>query len=225
MKGNSFLTRIDTSVIYPQLKNDSSSIYSLLLVEGYLKVVSSNLTYGKDYLCEVAIPNKEISFVYSKEILSMLKDFIPKSSGEAISNAIILMDKDKLEKTLEDFLLQTISLHDANSQSFYHNLILGICALTDNYYRIISNRESGHGRFDIQMLPLNPKLPAILIELKAAKKADESQLEDLANKALVQINNREYYANLKGMKNKSIIKMGISFSGKNAKIATERQEN
>lgn len=225
MKGNSFLTRIDTSVIYPQLKNDPSSIYSFLLVAGYLKVVSSNITYGEDYLCEVAIPNKEISFVYSKEILSMLKDFIPKSSGEAISNAIILMDKDNLQKTLENFLLQTISFHDASSESFYHGLILGMCALTDNYYRIISNRESGHGRFDIQMLPLKSKLPAILIEVKASKKNNESQLEELANQALTQINNREYSANLKGMKNKSIIKMGIAFSGKSAKIATERQEN
>ena len=225
MKGGSFITRIDTGVIYPELQNDPSSIYSFLLVAGYLKVLSCNSTYGEDYLCEVAIPNKEISFVYSKEILSKFKAFIPKSSADTISNAIINMDINALQIALESFLLQTISYHDAANESFYHGLVLGLCAITDSNYKISSNRESGQGRFDIQMIPFNKKLPGVLIELKATKNATESQLEELANKALDQINGRKYESDLLNLYLVSIIKIGIAFSGKQAKIASVKQDN
>ena len=190
MKGESFVTHIDTGVIYPQIQNDPSSVYSFLLVAGYLKAVSCDQSYGEDYMCEVALPNKEISFVYSKEILSQLENIIPRFVAIAIQEAIYKVDSDSLQKTLEKFLLQTISFHDAADETFYHGLILGMCAVMDNSYRITSNREAGDGRFDIQMLPLNKRLPGILIELKAGKDRSEAQLEDLANVALQQINDR-----------------------------------
>ena len=72
MKGGSFVTHIDTGVIYPQIQKEPSSVYSFLLVAGYLKAVNADQPYGEDYMCEVALPNKEISFVYSKEILSQM---------------------------------------------------------------------------------------------------------------------------------------------------------
>ena len=98
-----------------------------------------------------------------------------------------------------------------------------MCAVMDNSYRITSNREAGDGRFDIQLLPLNKRLPGILIELKAGKGRSETQLEDLANVALQQINDRAYSVDLQAMNVTSIIKIGIAFSGKRARIAAERQ--
>lgn len=222
MKGESFLTHIDTGVIYPQIQRDPSSVYSFLLVAGYLKVISCSQTYGEDYLCEVALPNKEISFVYSKEILSQLESVIPRPAAVAVQEAIYRMDVDTLQNALEDFLLQAISFHDAAGEAFYHGLILGMCAITDNSYRIISNREAGEGRFDIQMLPLQPSLPGILIELKAEKNCTQSQLEELAQKALRQINKRKYSAELQAVQAPAVIKLGIAFSGKKARIAAER---
>lgn len=223
MKGDSFVTHIDTGVIYPQIQKDPSSVYSFLLVAGYLKVVNCDQPYGEDYMCEVALPNKEISFVYSKEILSQLEDIIPRSAAIAVQEALYKMDIDALQIALENFLLQTISFHDAADETFYHGLILGMCAVMDNSYRITSNRESGEGRFDIQMLPLNKRLPGILIELKAGKDRSETQLETLANAALQQINDRTYSADLQAMKVTSIIKFGIAFSGKRTRIAAQIQ--
>ena len=89
MKGESFVTHIDTGVIYPQIQNDPSSVYSFLLVAGYLKAVSCDQSYGEDYMCEVALPNKEISFVYSKEILSQLEDIIPRSACYCYSGSYL----------------------------------------------------------------------------------------------------------------------------------------
>ena len=221
MQGKSFVTHIDTGVIYPQLPNNPSSVYSFLLVTGYLKAVNIDQPYGEDYMCEVALPNKEISFVYSKEILSQLESVIPPAAAIGIQEAIYKMDLDELQTKLEKFLLETVSFHDAASESFYHGLILGLCAMLDDRYQITSNRESGEGRFDIQMAPLSERLPGILIELKAGKDCTEAQLESLSKAALQQINDRMYSTALKQQGISSILKYGIAFSGKKVSIAAE----
>ena len=221
MQGKSFVTHIDTGVIYPQLQNNPSSVYSFLLVTGYLKAVNIDQPYGEDYMCEVALPNKEISFVYSKEILSQLESVIPPAAAIGIQEAIYKMDLDELQTKLEKFLLETVSFHDAASESYYHGLILGLCAMLDDRYQITSNRESGEGRFDIQMAPLSERLPGILIELKAGKDCTEAQLESLSKAALQQINDRMYSTALKQQGISSILKYGIAFSGKKVSIAAE----
>lgn len=223
MKGESFVTHIDTGVIYPQIQNDPSSVYSFLLVSGYLKAVSSAPPYGEDYMCEVALPNKEISFVYSKEILSQLESVIPRGIAIEIQEALYKMDAEDLQRGLEKYLMQTISFYDSANETFYHGMVLGLCAVVNNSYRITSNRESGNGRYDIQMLPLDKRLPGILIELKAAKDCSEKQLDELAKAALRQINDRSYSVELQASGFRSILKYGMAFSGKRARIAAERQ--
>ena len=221
MQGKSFVTHIDTGVIYPQLQNNPSSIYSFLIVTGYLKAVTNDQPFGGDYMCEVALPNKEISYVYSKEILAKFEKVIPPAAAIAIQEAIYMMDIPKLQNKLETFLLQTISFHDAANETFYHGLILGLCAMLDNQYHITSNREAGNGRFDIQMFPLNKKMPGILIELKAGKECTEGQLDELAETALEQINDRQYHVEMSAQGVKEILQYGIAFSGKSASVKAE----
>lgn len=221
MQGKSFITHIDTGVIYPQIQNKPSTIYSFLLVTGYLKAITKDQTFGGDYICEVALPNKEISYVYSKEILSQFENVIPISAAISIQEAIYTMDIPSLQKRLESFLLQTISFHDAANETFYHGLILGLCAMLDNRYHITSNHEAGNGHFDIQMSPLNKKLPGILIELKTGKDCKDEELEELAKSALEQINGRMYYVEMNGLGVQGILKYGIAFSGKKVCIKAE----
>lgn len=221
LQGKSFVTHIDTGVIYPQIQRNPSSIYSFLLVTGYLKTVSNDQSFGGDYMCEVAIPNKEISYVYSREILSQFEQIIPPSSAISIQEALYTMDIPALKSRLGDMLLHTISFHDASNETFYHGLVLGICAMMDNRYHVTSNREAGNGRFDIQMFPLNKKLPGILVELKAGKDCTDVQLEALAKEALDQMEDRHYDAELKAYGIKVILKYGISFSGKNVCVKAE----
>ena len=219
MQGKSFLTYVDTGVIYPQIKNNPSSIYSFLLVAGYLKAVKSDAEFGSDYMCEVAIPNKEISFVYSKEILVKLDSIIPQSTAIAIQEAIYAYDPAALQKQLRKLLLQSVSYNDTTDEIFYHGLVLGLCAMFDNRYYVTSNRESGEGRFDIQLMPKNTKLPGILIELKASKECNEDKLESLAQTALQQIEDRHYDTEMKNHGIANIIKFGVAFSGKKVSIA------
>ena len=218
MQGKSFITHIDTNVIYPQIQKEPSSIYSFLLVAGYLKAIKRDQPFGGDYMCEVALPNREISFVYSKEILAQMESEIPHSSAIAVQEAIYLQDVPALQKRLEQFLMQTISFHDAANETFYHGLVLGLCAMLDNCYRITSNREAGTGRFDIQMMPLNKKLPGILVELKAGKDCSAAELEKLAQTALDQIEDRSYEVDLNAMGVNKVLKYGVAFSGKHVNI-------
>lgn len=222
MQGKSFVTHIDAGVIYPQIHNNPSTIYSFLLVTGYLKAIMTDQSFGGDYICEVALPNKEISYVYSKEILFQFENVIPPSVAVSIQEAIYTMDISALQKRVEAFLLQTISYHDAANETFFHGLILGLCAMLDNRYHITSNREAGNGRFDIQMLPLNKKLPGILIEVKAGKDCNDEQLTELAQTALDQMNDRQYHLEMTGQGVTEILKYGIAFSGKKVCIKAER---
>ena len=73
LQGKSILTYIDTGVIYPQIRNNPSSVYSFLLVAGYLKALKAETAFGGDYMCEVSLPNREIAVVYNKEILQKLE--------------------------------------------------------------------------------------------------------------------------------------------------------
>ena len=100
-------------------------------------------------------------------------------------------------------------------------LVLGLCAMFDNRYDVTSNRESGEGRYDIQLFPLRKNLPGILIELKAAKGCSDTALDELAQNALQQINDRKYDTEMLKHSVAGIIKYGVAFCGKKVSIATE----
>lgn len=140
-----------------------------------------------------------------------------------IQEALYKMDVETLQRGLEKYLMQTISFYDAANESYYHGMIVGLCAMMINSFRITSNRESGNGRYDVQMLPLTKHFPGFLIEIKAEKDCSEEQLEALAQAALQQINDRSYSAEMQALGIKSIIKYGLAFSGKSARIAAEKQ--
>lgn len=220
VNGGSFTTYIDTSVIYPQIKNNPSSIYSFLLMAGYLKVVKSSVSISGDFMCEVALPNKEISLVYRKEILQKLEKLIPQATAIAVEEAIFSGNGEKLRDIISNFLIQSVSAFDAAGENFYHGFMLGVCALFGNSY-VTSNRESGDGRYDIALSPKVNNLPGIIIELKAEKNCNENELQELAKTALKQINDKKYDTELKSKGVKMIYKYGVAFSGKHVAVEAE----
>lgn len=217
VNGETFTTYIDTSVIYPQIKNNPSSIYSFLLVAGYLKVLKCTTAFNGDYMCEVGLPNKEISLVYHKEILQQLDNIIPLNTAISIQEAIFSGDNIRLKKLIEKLLLQSVSSFDTAGENFYHGFMLGLCALLGEYF-VSSNKESGNGRYDIQLKPTRKGLPGILIELKAEKKCSDDQLRKLSESALQQIIDKNYDTELKVAGINNIYKYGVAFSGKKVEI-------
>ena len=220
VNGKSFVTYIDTSVIYPQIKSNPSSIYSFLLVAGYLKVLKTVPAFSGDFMCEVALPNKEIAYVYNKEILQKLDKLIPMAAAISMQEALYSADSQKLKAVMQSLLANSVSSFDTAGENFYHGFMLGLCALLSNAY-VTSNREAGDGRYDIQLMPKNVALPGILIELKAEKHADAEQLKKLAAVALKQINDKNYAADMQSHGVKTIYKYGVAFSGKKVEIEVE----
>ncbi|MBK6087641.1 AAA family ATPase [Ruminococcus difficilis] len=221
LNGDSFLTYVDTSVIYPEIKRNPSTIYSFLLVAGYLKTDHVGLSTDGDYMCTVSLPNKEIRFVYNKEILRKYDNVIAPSSAISIQQAIYANDSADLQRQLRKLLLQSASYFDTVGEVFFQGLFLGLCALFDDQYYVSSNRESGEGRFDIQLMPKHNSQPGILIELKAGKKYTADQLNDLAQAALYQINELKYDTEMKTHGVTAIYKYGVAFSGKNVAVCIE----
>ena len=221
VKGGEVLTTIDTDVVYPRIRSNPASVYSFLLVAGYLKVTKIDTAFTGDYMCRVAIPNKEVSFVYKKEILSILEKIVPAASATAIQQALYTGNSKALQESIRQLLLRSVSSHDTVGELFYHGLVLGLCAMMDNRYHITSNRESGEGRYDIQLEPKTPDLPGILIELKAEKGGTEGSLRKLAAAALKQIEEKQYDVDLRVRGIKTIYKYGVAFHGKNVEIELE----
>ena len=160
--GEKITTYVDTSVIYPEVQKNPYSIYSFLLVAGYLKVAAIYPQNDGNFMCDVAIPNKEIIFVYEKEVLNRTNQ---NSVSVSISQAIFSGDTKKLQSLLENFMLQSISSMDGANEAFYHGMMLGLCAVLGNRYQVRSNRESGRRRFDVQLAPLVSGIPGFLFEV------------------------------------------------------------
>lgn len=218
INGETFTTYIDTGVIYPQIKNNPSTIYSFLLVAGYLKVLKTTPSFNGDFMCEVALPNREISLVYNKEILQKLDNIIPQPTAISIQEAIFSGDTDKLKASIQTLLTQSVSSFDTAGENFYHGFMLGLCALLGGSF-VSSNKESGDGRYDIQLKPMQKNLPGILIELKAEKNCTREQLKKLSETALKQINDKKYDTELITAGVKTVYKYGVAFSGKNVEVA------
>ena len=220
VNGETFTTYIDTGVIYPQIKNNPSTIYSFLLVAGYLKVIKTTPSFNGDFMCEVALPNREISFVYHKEILKQLDNIIPQSTAVSIQEAIFSGNNQKLKELIQTLLTQSVSLFDTAGENFYHGFMLGLCALLGDTFTT-SNRESGDGRYDIQLKPAKKNLPGILIELKAEKNCTDEELKKLSETALQQIIDKKYDTEMLTEGIKTIYKYGVAFSGKRVEITVE----
>lgn len=212
--GETITTYIDTSVIYPEIQKNPYSIYSFLLIAGYLKIAAVYPQNDGNFMCDVAIPNKEIRYVYEKEVLNRTQQ---NETAISIQQAIFSGDTKKLQELLENFMLQSVFSMDSASESFYHGMMLGLCAVLGSRYQVRSNRESGLGRFDIQLAPLTAGMPGFLFELKYTKD-EHVDLESLADRALCQIREKKYDTELRNAGVSSVIEIGIAFRGKSAVV-------
>ena len=212
--GNTVTTYVDTSVIYPEVQSNPNSIYSFLLVTGYLKVAEIYPQNDGNYMCDVAIPNKEILYVYEKEVLNRTNQ---NNVSISIHQAIFSKDTSKLQSLLEDFMLKSISTMDGASEAFYHGMMLGLCAVLGSQFKVRSNRESGLGRFDIELLPMVKGIPGFIFEFKHAKDIN-ADLDSLANSALKQIEDMKYDTELNDFGVEDIVKIGIAFRQKSAVV-------
>ena len=211
---------VRTNIIYPKLKEPQTNILGFLLMTGYLKSTGTELDARGDYICRLSIPNKEIKTIYYNEILSLLTEDIGENTVMNLANALYDKDAAKIKEALNTFMMKTISYYDNLKENYYHGLMLGLLAIGESNYDIRSNRESGLGRYDIQLIPKKSALPGIIIEIKAADKDAGVELSKLAQTALKQIEEKKYDTELCAQGVNDIIKYGVAFKGKTVEIVT-----
>ena len=219
LNGSAVESIVDTNIIYPKLKEQQTNIFGFLLMTGYLKSIKTTRANGI-CLCELSIPNKEIKSVYSQEIVALLADKIDSTAINLLQQYLITKNGPALQNVLKKFLLETVSYYDTLKENYYQGLLLGMTGLFTNTYYISSNRESGEGRYDIQLLPKNIDMPGIIIEIKATADSSDAGLKKLAAEALTQIEDKKYDTELRKQNIKTIYKYGIAFSGKKVEIIT-----
>ena len=229
MHGGTINADIDTNIVFPQLKKDPGLIYSLLSQTGYLKSIKTE-PLGKGYSCKLKIPNKEIAYIYSDEIIRrFISEGHAMRKGTELLNAITGGDAERIQSLLEEYFIKCCSFMDLTKEQDYHNFILGLIAALAGGYEVLSNREAGKGRYDIVMKPRKNKfcLPGIIFEFKHCKpsksknpdiRRQEARLEREAAKALEQIDNQQYITEMQNDGITEIIKYGAAFSGKMAKV-------
>ena len=211
---------VDTDIIYPEIESSEDTIYSFLLMTGYLKIAKVVNVLDDRPVCSLLIPNKEIKSVFKREILDNLSKDMSQSVIRNFQLALKTDDKDSLQSMLRQYLLQSASCFDTAHENFYHGMMLGLLAIMSDDYQITSNRESGEGRFDIELKPLSKMHPGIIMEFKALDNADEDKLAECAESAIKQIRDKNYAAGLIANGISDIRIYGIAFSGKKATVRT-----
>ena len=222
LEGKAYYSMIDTDIIYPEITTDPNTIFSFLLLTGYLKLIEVDDMFDDIPYCSLSIPNKEIKSIFKKEIISNYENLLSLSVLRDFKLALRNGDVLLFAKTLEDYLMKSASYFDTSDESFYHGMIFGMVAVMSDYYQIYSNRESGDGRFDISLKPLSKSLEGYILEFKVAKASSDEKLSDLAEKALGQIHDKKYYTDMIYSGVKQISLYGVAFRGKHVAITREK---
>ncbi len=232
----SFKAEIDEQIVFSQLDEDENAVWSLLLATGYLKVLEVRTFSASeaktadsegDTLYTLAITNFEVKKMFQKMIKGWFGGNARVSYNDFIK-ALLIDDKKAMNRYMNKVALATFSSFDVGNkpseysepERFYHGFVLGLIVDLAGRYDVTSNRESGFGRYDVMLEPLNDKDDAIIIEFKVYDPDDEKTLDDTVQDALRQIEEKRYSASLeaKGIAPERIRRYGFAFRGKECRI-------
>ena len=230
LQGQVIQTTIDEQFVYNQLDNDESAIWSLLLASGYLKVLSYDreelLEYGEEAKYTLTLTNYEVERMFYNMVRGWFRD--SRADYNDFVQALLLGDTKAMNAYMNRVALNTFSYFDTGNrpsgeepERFYHGFVLGLVVDLQNRYMITSNRESGFGRYDVMLEPRNPqKDDAIILEFKIYDSDDEETLKDTVQDALMQIEKKQYAAQLiaRGIPREHIRSYGFAFRGKQVLI-------
>ena len=203
---------------YKDVMANKSSLYALLVSAGYLKVASSI----EEGMCKVALPNHELSLVFVNDIKAKINAALAVGTGDIVG-ALLDRDADALREAIAAFLLESVSYFDAAAEGFFHGLTLGFLAILRKWFRVLSNVESGEGRFDIALKPLVEPFPAFIIEVKAADSATDD-LKALARDARAQIDGKKYDTSFCAEGITDIEKIGLAYFKDKVEICKNLEE-
>ena len=205
----------DGTTIKSLLSNDDE-IWQLLLYSGYLTKAKNQEKESDSNIYNLKIPNKEIRKYFGNMFLNRF--FGTEVKTNILIKALENGDIKKFEKTLGEIMINMLSHFDLDKEmeKIYQVFMIGLVGFLMGKYEIISNDESGYGRYDLAMIPIKSNEKAYLMEFKISK--TKKGMEEKAEKALKQIDEKKYDTKLKARGIKNILKIGVAFYGKEVKV-------
>lgn len=228
LSGKELVTEIDEQIVFDQLDDNMTAIWSLLLSSGYLKInqapkdaAASNQNY------HLSLTNHEVDVMFRRMIDGWFKKYTP--NYNAFVKALLADDVRAMNHYINRIALETFSFFDtgkgpsasAEPERFYHGFVLGLMVDLQDKYHITSNRESGFGRYDIMLEPVEiGQSDAIILEFKVIDPESEADLNATVNSALEQIRHKQYDVQLlaRGFRPDQIRAYGFAFQGKQVLI-------
>ncbi|QTA80131.1 AAA ATPase-like domain-containing protein [Desulfonema limicola] len=222
LEGGSIIKPIYDAIVMRDLETRNDLLWSFLLFSGYLKTVK----HLGDEMYELKIPNYEVKFIYRNLIRSWFAGKIEQNRVEDMLSALENKNVKFFEQMLKKIVMQVMSYHDLGNapEKVYHALVLGILVWMSYKYEIRSNRESGHGRYDIMMKPKDKDKTGIIIEFKKVDKEKNENHEKAMEAALKQIEEKNYASELQAAGIKDILKLAVVFQGKELWAAEGKNE-
>lgn len=226
LKGSCIYTTLDEQIVFNQLTTSDSAIWSLLLASGYLKVTKHqcDIRTGREYYY-LALTNQEVRLMFE----NMIHDWFTEVTEDYNDFILGLLQSDvaamnrymnQVTRTMFSYFDTGRKASKSEPERFYHGFVLGLMVELEGRYHVTSNRESGFGRYDVVLEPLEKSDDAIIIEFKVRIPENEPTLEDTVKTALTQIEEKQYATELeaRGIPSDKIRKYGFAFEGKQVLI-------
>jgi len=217
LAGGAVRKQVNTNIVLDSLK--SKAVWSMLTFSGYLK--AEEVLEGR-FICDLAIPNLEVRTFFEETVRDWLDEQVGGNGLEPLLNALIGENMEALAHYFSEMVVGVLSFHDSagkEPERVYHAFLLGILVNLRGQYRVTSNRESGFGRYDVCLIPVDPKGTGFVFEFKRVEK---QTLQKTAKKALEQIITRNYATELLEAGVSTIRAIGVAIDGKRARIDSRR---
>lgn len=221
LQGHSIISTLDEEIVFNQLGKDPEAIWSLLLASGYLTAIKVT---GNEF--ELVLTNYEVKNMFYKMVNNWFGE--DRTAYNGFVRALLKADLEDMNDAMSDLADAMFSIFDGGKkpseknspERFYHGFVLGLLVDLAGRYKVTSNRESGYGRYDVMLEPLNKEDDAIIMEFKVYNPGRESTLEETVQAALRQIEEKKYEQTLLdgGISKERIRKYGFAFRGKKVLI-------
>jgi len=213
IEGQTITKPIKEDIIYADIMKNMNNLWSFLFFTGYLKKVSKSQIGVHNHI-ELAIPNKEIQYIYESQLIEWFDEKVAMADLTSLYAAILDGNAEAFQDELSEILKDTISYFDSKEE-FYHGFLAAVLRAM-GYYTTKSNRESGNGRGDIFLRPVSIRKPAVVIEVKVANVARDLVKE--CDAALAQIKEKRYDDELLREGYTEVIKYGVAFYRKDCEV-------
>ncbi|MFQ7124365.1 MAG: AAA family ATPase [Eisenbergiella sp.] len=235
LRGETLTAEVDEQIVYSQLQDNETAIWSLLLAGGYLKAKDHRIVtsdwgeWREEY--ELELTNFEVKIMFVK----MVQGWFERVSGDynEFVKALLSDDVDVMNEYMNRISQTIFSFFDvgkspsgkAEPERFYHGFVLGLIVELAGRYVVTSNRESGFGRYDVCLEPTREEDNAVLMEFKVFQPNREKTLEETVQAALRQIEEKRYAAGLmeRGIEKERIRAYGVAFEGKKVLIGRNEE--